>query len=64
LDCDGKIFNSSFIRAHASAIRLLAEYGHMEIIEDPGEVQRWVTARLIEPEKAPNAFGLMEKGEK
>jgi hypothetical protein len=53
---DGK-FDSGFIRCNRTAMEILVEYGHMELITEDVHGGRWYQARLVPAEQTPNAFG-------
>lgn len=51
------LIDSGFIRCNRSAMEILVEYGHMELVSADDSGGRWYQARMIPMERTPNAFG-------
>lgn len=51
------VYHSGWITANAVAMLHLVNYGHMVLEYPHDEGSRDVYARMVEPEKTPNAFG-------
>jgi hypothetical protein len=51
------VFDSGYIRCNRTAMEILVEHGHMELVSADDGGGRWYRAKMISPGNTPNAFG-------
>jgi hypothetical protein len=51
------LLDSGFIRSNRTAMEILVEYGHMELVSADDHGGRWYQAAMVPIERTPNSFG-------